>query len=87
MEVACRKNKTAPPQGVATIPFRFRGQLDLVQSYIDEAIHRGIVEETPPWYKWNGQKFMGKNNLRQHFLEQPEALDALKRQTKDKNGD
>lgn len=83
MEVACRKNKTAIPLGVATIPFRFRGQLDLVQSYIDEAIHRGIIEEALPWYRWGGKKFMGKNNLRQHFLEEPQALEILKQQTKD----
>ena len=87
MEVACRKNKTAPPLGVAAIPFRFRGQIDMIQAYIDEAIQRGIIQEALPWYRWGEQKFMGKNNLRQHFLEETGALDTLKQQTRDKDGD
>jgi recombination protein RecA len=90
LEALCRKNKTAPPLGVCQIPFRFRGQIDFLQTYIDEGIERGIITDRSPYYDMpeslGGGKFLGRNNLRQHLLEHPDVLEILKEmvQTKGK---
>jgi recombination protein RecA len=80
LEVSCQKNKTGTPQGVASIPFRFQGQLDLLQSYIDEAINRGLIVARPPYYSWQSLKWLGRAAARQHFCDQPEAFELLKQE-------
>lgn len=82
LEVLCKKNKTSPPQGYCQIPFYFTGQIDMLQAFIDEALDMKLIRQNPPYYyfpdDWGGQKFLGKNNLRQHLLDNSETLELLK---------
>jgi recombination protein RecA len=78
IEVLAKKNKMGEPMGVCQIDFRFKGQLDLLSSYLDEAIERGLITAGGPWYTWLGEKYMGKVNLRNHFITSSESQLALK---------
>lgn len=78
MEVECRKNKTALPQGIATIPFMFSTQIDLVTILMNEALDKGLIANRSPYYYVGDEKFLGKNNLRTFLQGSPDLLDELK---------
>ena len=81
MEAINRKNKTGGIQGDSVlIPFKFRGQIDMVQSYIDEALEKKVITSRPPMYYWKALKWMGKEKTRNHFIENEEDFEALKAQ-------
>lgn len=69
MEISIPKNKCGIPQGECEIPFYFKGQMDLIQSYIDEATQTGIIAERLPWYQWHEEKWLGKQQMRDFFVE------------------
>lgn len=50
IRVICRKNKVATPFGEVLLPFRFRGEIDLLSMVIDRALEHGIVTMKGPWY-------------------------------------
>lgn len=78
MEVTTRKNKTASPQQSCTLPFVFNSQLDLLSIRIDEAIAAGTIVQRTPYYTvtvdGKERKLLGKANLRNFLLENPQAL-------------
>lgn len=80
MEVQSKKDKLGgKAQSAITIPVRFHGAIDLLASYVDEALARGIIKSMGgPWYGWGEEKFMGKPKLRDYFLANPEQFEALK---------
>lgn len=81
MEVINRKNKVGGVQNASLlIPFKFKGQIDMIQSYIDEAMERKLIIAKPPFYEWDGNKYMGKARLRQHFMDEAESFAKLKEQ-------
>lgn len=80
MELTVRKNKTAPIQPGVILPFRFHGQIDLLSSYLEDGVQRGLIEQAGPYFKWQGKSFLGRNNLRQHFLENVSEYEFLKAQ-------
>lgn len=85
LEIINKKNKVGGTQGASIqIPFRFRGQIDFIQSYIDEAIERKIIINKTPSYIWGKEKFFGKGKLRQYFLDNAEALKKLEEQVSNK---
>lgn len=79
MEVTTVKNKTAPPQEMASLPFLFRGQLDMLSVAIDDAVARGMITAKPPYYSIQGvdEKFLGKARLREYLTEHPDVLKGL----------
>jgi len=81
MEVINKKNKVGGVQGDSIhIPFKFQGQIDMVQSYIDEALEKKIITSKPPMYYWGEMKWMGKEKTRNHFIENEEDFETLKAQ-------
>lgn len=79
LEVGLRKNKTAPPiYDSASIDFLFHGQIDYMSSYLDEAIQKKLIVAKGPWFMYNGQNYLGRPNLRQHFVDNPEEFEEVK---------
>ena len=79
MEVRLRKTKVGGENWKsAVIPFRVEGGIDVTESFIREALEMGIVTKAGPWYSYQSAKVMGMNGLKNHFLENPLALDELK---------
>lgn len=85
MEILVPKNKCGIPYGECQISFRFRGQLDLVQSYLDEAIQQRVIQERIPFYIWEevDQKWHGKQQMRDYFVENKGALTLLRSRLKE----
>lgn len=80
MEVTTRKNKTAAPQQHVTVPFMFRGQVDMLAVLIDDAIARGFIVPKLPYYAINGveKKLLGKQAVRDYLIAHPDVVEAIK---------
>lgn len=80
MEIGMRKNKTAAPiYEAATVDFLFKGQIDYMTSYLDEAIQRKLITGKPPWFNYKNKNYLGRPNLRQFFSDHPEEFKDLKK--------
>jgi hypothetical protein len=84
MEIINSKNKCGVPYGECQIGFRFKGQMDLVQSFIDEAINQKVITERLPYYRWEetGEQWMGKTQMRDFFVGNKGALVLLQSKLK-----
>lgn len=79
MEVHVKKTKIGGLQeGSCFIPVRFASQLDLVSSYIDEALEKGSIKAAGPWYSYGDLKWMGKSAMREAFLDNEGLMHKLK---------
>ena len=79
MEVRLRKTKIGGENwNSAAVPFRVDGGIDILESYIREAIDRKLITQAGPWYTYKEQKFMGLNGLKNSFLENEQLLEELK---------
>lgn len=80
MKIISKKNKTCSvPDGTdVTVPFLAVGQIDMMTTYIDEAIRLKLVEKRGPYYKFNDKSYLGMAGLRAFFVENPEELETLK---------
>lgn len=80
MEVTNMKSKVdADYQAKCVIPFRFDGGIDLVETYIREALAQDIIIQKGAWYTLpNGDREQGMNGLRAYFTENQEAFENMK---------
>jgi len=79
MQVRLRKSKVGGENwDSVTIPFRVDGGIDILESYIREAIQKKIIIQAGPWYTYKEQKYMGLNSLKQLFLEDEALAEELK---------
>ena len=79
MEVRLRKSKVGGENWKsALVPFRVEGGIDVTESFIREALDRGLITKGGPWYTYNENKVMGMNGLKKHFVDNPEQLEELK---------
>lgn len=51
LKVIVQKNKAAEPWGECRLPFRFRGEIDMVSLLVDQAIEIGLIEQKGPWFQ------------------------------------
>ena len=79
MEIESKKNKTCSvPDGTTiSVPFLAAGQIDMLTVYIEEGIKTGIIAKAGPYFKTAGKSFLGKDNLRQFFLDSPDEMALL----------
>ena len=79
MEVRLRKSKIGGENwSNAIVPFRVDGGIDVLESYIREAIEQKIVERSGAWYTYKDVKAMGMNGIKEKFLASTELLEDLK---------
>ena len=79
MEVRLRKTKIGGENwNSAAVPFRVDGGIDILESYIREALNKKLITQAGPWYTHKEQKYMGLNGLKKVFLENEELLEELK---------
>jgi recombination protein RecA len=79
MDVRLRKTKIGGENwNSATVPFRVDGGIDILESYIREAIGIKLITQAGPWYTYKEQKYMGLNGLKKVFLEDEQLLEELK---------
>jgi len=63
----------------AIIPFRVAGGIDILESFIREALERGLIKRTGAWYTYGEDKAMGLNGLKSFFLNNPDKIAELKK--------
>jgi recombination protein RecA len=79
MEVRLRKSKVGGENwSNAVVPFRVDGGIDILESYIREAIQQKLIIQKGPWYDYDGTKAMGMNGLKDQFLKDANLLEKLK---------
>lgn len=80
MEIINKKNKLAKTADGSSIllPFNYRGQIDMLMSYMDEAIESEIIGRSGAWYTYSDKKWLGKAAMREWFSGTPGAAEALK---------
>ena len=79
MEVRLRKSKVGGENWrSATVPFRVEGGIDILESYIREALDQKLIDRNGAWYTYKDIKAMGLNGLKQQFLSTPTLLEELK---------
>ena len=79
MEVRLRKTKIGGENwNSALVPFRVEGGIDVLESYIREAIGKKLITQAGPWYTYKEQKYMGLNGLKKIFLEDATLKEELK---------
>jgi recombination protein RecA len=83
MEISSRKNKlcTTPDGETISIPFMFGSQIDWTTTYLEDAIKAKVIVRKGPYYQWGGASYMGMQNLRNFFTENPDEMDALRQAT------
>ena len=79
MEVRLRKSKVGGESWrSATVPFRVDGGIDILESYIREALDQKLIDRNGAWYTYKDIKVMGLNGLKQQFINTPTLLEELK---------
>ena len=79
MEIRLRKTKGGGENwDSAIVPFRVEGGIDIVESFIREALERKLITQAGAWYSYEGEKVMGLNGIKNLFISNPEKFDVLK---------
>jgi recombination protein RecA len=79
MEVRLRKTKIGGENwSSASVPFRVDGGIDILESYIREALGKKLITQAGPWYTYKEQKHMGLNGIKKVFLEDEILFEELK---------
>lgn len=64
MRVVVRKSKVGTPWKECTLPFHFRGEIDLLSLLVERALEASIIKQTGPWYSiLGGEKQLGRNTI------------------------
>ena len=79
MEVRLRKSKVGGENWKsAVVPFRVSGGIDILESFIREALSKGLIKRSGGWYTYREDKAMGLNGLKAFFLDNPDKITELK---------
>lgn len=80
MEITPRKNKVSPLEPGIMLPILFRGQLDMLTSYLETGIERKLITRRGAYYYYGNivQGHLGLQALRKHFLDNGADLEQLK---------
>lgn len=72
------KNKVAPPFRQANFDILYNEGISRESEIIELGVAQGLIEKTGAWYSYNGDRLgQGKENVRQHFKENPELTASL----------
>lgn len=79
MNIRLRKTKTGGENwGSAIVPFRVEGGIDVLESYIRDAIAQKVIIQKGAWYTYGEIKAMGMNGIKGKFLEDDNLFKKLK---------
>ena len=83
------KNKTAPPQRTATVPFYFddhkehaKGDYDTIHQVHSIALERDIIEQRGAWYYFGTSKWQGEKSVLAALQADPLLLHAVNSQVR-----
>ena len=72
------KNKVAPPFRQANFDIHYNEGISRESEVIELGVENNLIEKTGAWYSYKGNRLgQGKENVRQHFKENPEIAAEL----------
>jgi len=78
MDIRLRKTKVGGETWKSVkIPFRIEGGIDVIESFIREALAKQEILQKGAWYYYKEDKFQGLNGVKQFFLENPTKFEEL----------
>jgi len=81
MEIRLRKSKVGGENWKSVIvPFRVSGGIDILESFIREALGRGLIKRAGAWYTYGDDKAMGLNGIKALFRDTEGLFDKLKKE-------
>ena len=79
MNIRLRKSKTGGENWDSVmVPFRVEGGIDILESYIRDAIDQKVIIQKGAWYTYGDIKAMGLNGIKGKFLEDEDLFEKLK---------
>jgi recombination protein RecA len=76
-KVKAVKNKTAVPFKETLVDIIYGQGFDRIGNLIDIGLERGIIEKSGTWYSFAGMRLQGKDNWKDHLLDNPGLADQL----------
>ena len=87
MKLFVEKNKTAGTMfQSAEFPFLFSGVIDTYSGLVELALDSGVIIQNGPYYSYEGQKYLGKNNLLEFLKKDDTEYDKLKKKIEGEKG-
>lgn len=80
------KNKLAAPWRSAKINLTYGHGYDFVSEVVDLAVDLGIIDQAGAWFKYNEEKYQGKNSLLEAFNDDKALYDEIRTKVKDMLG-
>lgn len=78
------KNKMAPPFRQTEFEILYGEGVSREGELIDLGVQNGLVDKAGAWYSYNGDRIgQGKENVRKHFLENPDIADDIDKRLRD----
>jgi|TARA_R110002110_G_scaffold110681_3_gene275805 recombination protein RecA len=79
MDIRMRKTKIGGEHwNHVKIPFRIEGGIDIMETFIREALTQNLIQQRGAWYMYGEEKMQGMNGLKHFFLENPSRFEELK---------
>ena len=78
MELRLRKTKVGGENWrSAIVPFRVDGGIDVMESYMRDALASSLISKNGAWYTYKEQRAQGMNGLKALLKEHPSLYDTL----------
>lgn len=78
MKVLCRKSKVGRAHLECVLPFRFRGEIDILSMLVDRAIEADLIQQRGPWYTvLDGEQKNGRGKIIEMLAEDGELRRRL----------
>ena len=71
------KNKVAPPFREAVFEIMYGEGISRTGELVDIGMQMDLVQKSGSWFSYGEERFQGRDNLKQYFLENPAEADAL----------
>ncbi|MEK6860816.1 MAG: AAA family ATPase [Nanoarchaeota archaeon] len=80
IDIIIRKSKIGGQSyDKCTVPFKLEGGIDLMETFVREAIAKGLIHQAGPWFNiFDTQKCLGMNGVREYFTTNPDQFEVLK---------
>ena len=65
------------------VPFKMDGGIDILETFIREALDKGLVKQAGAWYNWGEERMQGMNGVKQYFMDNPEQQEIMKQAVMD----
>ena len=74
------KNKVAPPFKEAEFDIIYGEGISKIGEIIDLGVKLNLIEKSGAWFTCNGERFQGRDNVKDYLMKNPEVADSIESQ-------